>query len=53
MYGEALEARLALAQKDLRSGKASAGRASLVAIEGEARAKGFLHIAGKAARARG
>lgn len=47
-----LEARLALGEIEVRSGKAS-GLAGLEALEKEARAKGFVLIADKAKRARG
>ena len=43
-----LDARLALAQLQLKSSNASAARASLAALENEARASGFLLIARKA-----
>jgi len=52
IYGAALEARMALAENDLHSSRASDARKALGALESEARAKGFLRIAAKAARAR-
>jgi eukaryotic-like serine/threonine-protein kinase len=52
IYGAALEARLALAENDLRSGRASDGRRAPATLESDARAKGFLLIAAKAARAK-
>ena len=48
-----LDARLALGQIEMRSGRASSGRARLEALEQDARAKGFLLVARKAAAARG
>jgi tetratricopeptide (TPR) repeat protein/TolB-like protein len=46
------QARLALAEIELKAGHSAAGRARLVALEKDARAKGFLLIAQKAAAAR-
>jgi tetratricopeptide (TPR) repeat protein len=48
---QALEARLALAELELESGKTSAGRTDLAAVQADAAAKGFLLIARKAAAA--
>lgn len=45
-----LEARLAIGQIELKSGKAAAGRNHLTAVEKEARARGFILIANKAAK---
>ncbi len=50
--GEQLEARLALGEIEIKSGKASAGRARLAVLEKEAVRKDFLLIARKAAAAR-
>ena len=43
------DARLALAELEIKSGKVAAGRARLTTLEKDARAKGFLLIARKAA----
>ena len=43
-----LDARLALGQLEIKSGKAAAGRARLTALAGEAKSKGFLLLARKA-----
>jgi tetratricopeptide (TPR) repeat protein len=51
--GFELEARLALAEIEMRSGQREAGRAHLTAVETDANAKGFNLIAHKAAIARG
>jgi tetratricopeptide (TPR) repeat protein len=45
-----LEARLALGEIEIKSGKATAGRTHLAALEKDATAKGFLLIARKAAK---
>jgi len=45
------EARLALGEVEMSAGDTSAGRARLKALEKDARAKGFLLIARKAATA--
>jgi tetratricopeptide (TPR) repeat protein len=44
------DARLALGELEIRSGKVAAGRARLTTLEKDAQAKGFLLIARKAAR---
>jgi hypothetical protein len=46
--GFELEARLRLGELELRSGKATAGRARLQQLQSDARNKGFLLIARKA-----
>jgi serine/threonine protein kinase/tetratricopeptide (TPR) repeat protein len=46
------EARLALGELEMNSGQTTAGRAHLTALEKDARAKGFLLIARKAAAAK-
>ena len=46
--GYQLEARLALAEIEIQSGKCNAGRSLLAALEKEAKAKGFALIARKA-----
>jgi tetratricopeptide (TPR) repeat protein len=51
--GIELDARLALAEIEMKSGQMAAGRAHLTAVEADARAKGYLLIAHKAALARG
>jgi DNA-binding winged helix-turn-helix (wHTH) protein/tetratricopeptide (TPR) repeat protein len=51
--GIELDARLALAQIEMKEGQVSAGRVHLAAIEADAKAKGFNLIARKAAIARG
>lgn len=51
--GIELEARLELAEIEMRAGQIPAGRAHLVAIEADAKAKGYNLIAHKAALARG
>jgi hypothetical protein len=43
------DARLALGELEIRSGKTSAGHARLAALEKESRHKGFLLVARKAA----
>jgi len=48
-----LDARLALAEIELKAGQTTAGRAHLAAIEADAKAQGYLLIARKAAVARG
>jgi eukaryotic-like serine/threonine-protein kinase len=50
--GDQLEARLALGEIEMKSGKASVGRTHLAALEKEAAKKNFLLIARKAAAAR-
>ncbi len=47
-YGRQLEARLALGEIEMKSGKTAAGRARLEALEAEARTKGYKLIARKA-----
>jgi eukaryotic-like serine/threonine-protein kinase len=49
--GYQLEARLVLGEIEMKSSQTAAGRARLAALEKDARAKGFLLIAGKAAAA--
>ena len=49
--GYQLEARLALGEIEMKSRRNAAGRACLQALERDARAKGFLLIARKAAAA--
>jgi|HubBroStandDraft_1064217.scaffolds.fasta_scaffold00322_22 DNA-binding winged helix-turn-helix (wHTH) protein/TolB-like protein len=51
--GIELDARLALAEIEMKTGQMTAGRAHLTAIEAEAKAKGYNLIARKAAIARG
>ena len=51
--GIELDARLALAEIEMKAGKTSAGRAHLTAIEADAKPKGYLLIARKAAVAHG
>ena len=51
--GIELDARLALAEIEMKAGQATAGRAHLAAIEADARTKGYNLIARKAATARG
>jgi ATP/maltotriose-dependent transcriptional regulator MalT len=51
--GIELDARLALAEIEMRSGQTTTGRAHLTAIEADAKAKGYSLIARKAATARG
>jgi hypothetical protein len=51
--GVELEARLAFAEIETKSGQATAGRAHMAALEADAKAKGYLLIARKAALARG
>ena len=46
------EARLALTEAEVRASHSAAGRAQLASLERDARAKGFLLIARKAAAAR-
>jgi DNA-binding winged helix-turn-helix (wHTH) protein/tetratricopeptide (TPR) repeat protein/TolB-like protein len=48
-----LNARLALAEIEMKAGQTTAGRAHLTAIEADAKAKGYNLIARKAATARG
>jgi eukaryotic-like serine/threonine-protein kinase len=50
--GTALDARLALAEIEIKAGQTTAGRAHLTAIEADAKAKGYNLIARKAATAR-
>jgi tetratricopeptide (TPR) repeat protein len=52
-FGCQLEARLGLGEIEIKSGQATAGRARLEALEEDAKARGFLLIARKAAKARG
>jgi len=51
--GVELDARLALAEIEMKSGQVTAGREHLTAIEADAKAKGYNLIARKAAIARG
>lgn len=51
--GIELDARLALAEIEMKAGQITAGRAYLTAIESDAKAKGYNLIARKAATARG
>jgi hypothetical protein len=48
----AFEARLALGEIEMASGRAAAGRSHLAALERDAKAKGLLRIARRAASAR-
>ena len=50
--GIELDARLALAEIEMRAGQTAAGRAHLTAIEADAKAKGYNLVAHKAATAR-
>jgi serine/threonine protein kinase/tetratricopeptide (TPR) repeat protein/TolB-like protein len=47
-----IEARLALGEAEMKSGNVSAGRATLLSVEREATARGFLLLSRKAAAAR-
>ncbi|MGB6632712.1 MAG: winged helix-turn-helix domain-containing protein [Terriglobales bacterium] len=51
--GIELDARLALAEIEMNAGQMTAGRAHLAAIEADAKAKGYILLAHKAAIARG
>jgi eukaryotic-like serine/threonine-protein kinase len=51
--GIELDARLALAEIEMKAGQTTAGRAHLAAIEAEAKAKGYMLLAHKAVIARG
>ncbi len=51
--GIELDARLALAEIEMKAGQIAAGRAHLATIEADAKAKGYNLIARKAATARG
>jgi len=51
--GIELDARLALAEIEMKAGQTAAGRAHLTAIEGDAKAKDYNLVARKAASARG
>jgi tetratricopeptide (TPR) repeat protein/TolB-like protein len=51
--GVELDARLALAEIEMKSGQTAAGGARLATIEADAKAKGYLLVARKAAIARG
>jgi eukaryotic-like serine/threonine-protein kinase len=51
--GIELDARLALAEIEMKTGQATAGRAHLTALEADARAKGYNLVAREAAAARG
>ena len=51
--GIELDARLALAEIEMKTGQTVSGRAHLTTLEAEARAKGYILIAHKAATARG
>jgi len=48
-----LDARLALAELEMKAGQTAEGRAHLTAIEADARAKGYNLVARKAGSARG
>jgi predicted secreted protein len=48
-----LDARLELAEIEMKAGQTAEGRAHLTAIEADAKAKGYLLVARKAAIARG
>ena len=48
-HGIGLDARLALAEIEMKAGQTVAGRAHLAAIEADARAKGYILVARKAA----
>jgi len=51
--GIELDARLAIAEIEMKAGQTTAGRAHLTAVEADAKAKGYNLIARKAATARG
>jgi hypothetical protein len=51
--GVELDARLALAEIEMKSGQTTVGRAHLAAIETDAKTRGYILIARKAATARG
>jgi hypothetical protein len=51
--GIELEARLALAEIEMKAGQTAAGRAHPAAIEADAKAKGYNFVARKAVTARG
>ena len=51
--GIELDARLALAEVEMKLGRLATGRAHLAAIEADAKAKGYNLVARKAAIARG
>ena len=51
--GIELDARLALAEIEMKAGQVIAGRTHLAAVEADAKAKGYNLIARKAATARG
>jgi hypothetical protein len=51
--GIELDARLALAEIEMKAGQPTAGRAHLTAIAADAKAKGYILVARKAAAARG
>jgi eukaryotic-like serine/threonine-protein kinase len=51
--GIELDARLALAEIEMKAGQITAGRAHLIAVEADAKAKGYNLVARKAATARG
>ena len=51
-FGLQFDARLALGETEMKSGNLTAGRAELASLERDARVKGFLLIARKAAAAR-
>ena len=50
--GIELDARLVLAEIEMKSGQTTAGRAHLTAVEADARAKGYNLVARNAATAR-
>ncbi|MFY9560090.1 MAG: protein kinase [Terriglobales bacterium] len=52
MRATQFDARLALGETEMKSGNRTAGRAELISLERDAKAKGFLLIARKAAAAR-
>jgi hypothetical protein len=51
--GVELDARLALGEIEMKSGQTTAGRAHLTAVEADAKAKGYILLARKAATTRG
>jgi len=51
--GTELEVRLALTEIEMKAGQIPAGRSHLVAIEADAKAKGYILVVRKAALARG
>ena len=53
LLGNEFDARLALAEIEMKAGQMTAGRAHLTAIEADALVKGYILVARKAAIARG